>query len=406
MTLISYLGVFLSLLAIPFASKRLTLPKLAFFLLLLAIHMTTTVLAFTYAHSHSSDSNTYYFDLYHFNDRSWLITSTVFIVHITQVLKQYLGATYFDAFVMFQAVGYWGIATLNRTFEEISEKVGTPPRMVFSCLLLLPTIHYWTSSIGKDGILFFAIALCTWSILNLRRRRWQFCVAVLLMMLCRAHIAVLVVASLALAAAAYQGMTLGRRLILLVPAVAALGFLALAVQTYVDFDVTDAGSVTSFLESRTAQPLSAQGNTNLAGASYPVRLASLFLRPMFYDSQNSLGIVASLENCVILLIIAYIAIHFRELFELYRKVFFIRFAVTLTVVLVLLLALVNYNVGLGLRQRTMALPPLLSLFVASWALRQRLRAQKLAIANSPVRRQQMALAATGAALQGGRQSQA
>jgi hypothetical protein len=52
-------------------------------------------------------------------------------------------------------------------------------------------------------------------------------------------------------------------------------------------------------------------------------------------------------------------------------VYFVRYTIALSVVLILLLALVNYNVGLGLRQRTMVISPLLSLFVAAWAYRVR-----------------------------------
>jgi hypothetical protein len=221
-------------------------------------------------------------------------------------------------------------------------------------------------------------------VLNLSRRFVQLGVAILLMTLVRAHIAVMVVASLALAAAAYRGFSLGRRLALLAPAGAALAFLATTVQSYLGVNIADAGSVTTYLEARTALPMAAQGNTNLSGASFLARLASLLFRPMFYDARNALGIVASLENCVILLVIAYCFAHSRQLVDLYRKVFFIRFAVIFSLILTVLLAMVNYNVGLGLRQRTMILPPLLSIFVSLWALRMRLKLGPPATIGAPL----------------------
>jgi hypothetical protein len=397
-TAVSYLGVFLCLVAMPFASKSMTFRKLAFAIVLLFMHIAATILSYTYAQSHVSDSALYYDDFYHFNNQPWSSVGTIFVIHITQILKQYLSATYLDCFMIFQAIGFWGILILMRTFEEIHMRVGTNESMISGYLLCLPTLHYWTSYIGKDAILLFAISLCTWSALNLSKRILQFCFAVLVMTLCRAHIALIVVVSLALAAAAYRGLSLGRRLVVMMPAVGALAVLAGIVRSYLGVNIADAGSVANFLEERTAIPIAAQGSTNLNGDPFILRLISLLVRPMFFDARNLLGIVASLENCVLVFVIGYCFVHYRQLLELYRKVLFIRFALILTAVLTILLATVNYNVGLGLRQRTMIIPPLLSIFVAIRAFRMRLKSgQRPPATVGPPLHQQVGIPVTAAA---------
>lgn len=401
MTFVSYLALVFSLLALPLASARLTLPRLGFAFCLLLIHIAATILSYTYAQSHIADSALYYYDLWHFASNPWWSLGTVFVIHLTQAFKDYLGASYLDCFMIFQAIGFWGIMILMRTFEDVHEKILTAQSTLSKYLLFLPSIHFWTASIGKDAILFFAIALCIWSVLNLRQRVISFGFALLVMALARVHIAVVVVASLAIAATLYRGFSLGRRITLLLPAVLALAVLAALVQSSIGVDLSNPGSVATFLEERTDVIAAAAGNTSLNGQPFIVRLVSLLFRPMFVDARNALGIVASVENVFFLLIYSYCLLRWREVVELYRKVFFIRFALVLTLSLVVLLAIVNYNVGLGLRQRTMFLPPLLSIFVAIWAFRQRMKLGEPALQTSRPLRAQMAVPAVAGTPGGG-----
>jgi hypothetical protein len=265
---------------------------------------------------------------------------------------------------------------LSRTLEEVHARIGANDTVISKCLLLLPTIHYWTSAIGKDSLLFLAITLCIWSTLNLSRRILYFGFALFLMLLTRVHIALVVVASLSIAATFYRGLSLGRRIMLLAPAAAAVVVLVLVVRTSFGVNLADAGSIANFLAERSAMWQLAAGNASIYGASYPVKLVSLLVRPMFVDARNAFGVVASVENLIVLTIILTCVVQWRKLLELYKKVFFIRFALIATIGLILLLAIANYNVGLGLRQRTMFFPSLLSVFAAVWAYSSRLRRER------------------------------
>lgn len=385
MTIVSFFALILSLLALLLMSQRKTPQKMAFGFLLLCLHISATILYFTSAKASHSDASIYYFDPWHFNSKPWYALSTTFIIHITQFLKNHLNATYFDCFMLFQVAGFAGIMILARTFEEIHARVGAGDTTISKCLLLLPTIHYWTSAIGKDGILFLAITLCTWSALNLSRRFLWFGLAVLIMVSTRVHIALIVVAALSVAASFYPRLSLGRRLGLLAPAAIALGTLALVVRTSLGVNLASADSITNFFAQASAGWELAAGNASIYGDSYPMKLASLLVRPMFLDARNLLGVVASIENLFVLAIILTCAVRWRYLLELYKNVLFIRFALCLTIGLILLIAIGNYNVGLGLRQRTMFFPPLLSMFVAVWAYRARLRSDRgRPFANAPL----------------------
>jgi small-conductance mechanosensitive channel len=101
-----------------------------------------------------------------------------------------------------------------------------------------------------------------------------------------------------------------------------------------------------------------------------VRLLSLLFRPLFLDAQGAFGLIASLENVFIIVLLVTLFRNFGQLMRMIRQVFFIRFAAVFALILIVLLSLVYYNVGLGLRQKIMFMPALLTMFVAVLAVRR------------------------------------
>jgi hypothetical protein len=238
-------------------------------------------------------------------------------------------------------------------------------------ILFLPSVNFWTAAIGKDAPIFFAICLSLWAMLDLRKRYIYFGLALALMVVVRAHIALMAAAALAGAAFFERSITLGRKAGLLSVALICVSFLAGAVQNTLDVDVTSTSSVSAFLEKQNGIYENVGGTTSLGSASFPVRLFSLLFRPLFFDSLGMMGLVASIENVAVIFAFLYMLIRWRNLVFLTRRVLFFRFAVIFAAMILISLSLVYYNVGLGLRQRVMAYPMVFSMLVALWAYRRK-----------------------------------
>ncbi|MEO5772706.1 MAG: hypothetical protein ABIQ32_01130 [Sphingomicrobium sp.] len=158
------------------------------------------------------------------------------------------------------------------------------------------------------------------------------------------------------------------RIVLIAMTMVGLGAVAATVRSTFSVDVTSAGSVGDFFagQAQTAQ-LFDTGSAVL-NAPFPLRLLSLLLRPFFIDARGVLGLIASVENLLMAAMFVTFAAKFRLFKACFKQVLFFRYATIFAVLVLLLLAVVYYNVGLGLRQRTMAFPALLALFVAMRAL--------------------------------------
>lgn len=343
--------------------------RLLIALMLFILHLSATFVYFNYVQTHVTDTAFYYFDRFGFNHQAFGL-GTIFVVQFTQFLKHTFGATYLDSFLVFQTFGYWGLMLLMRLFQEIQIAMSVPESNPPLVLLFLPSLQFWTAAPGKDAALFFAVCLCAWSVMKFGKRMLPFSIGLAVMVFFRAHIALITVMSLAIAALIHGRMTIGRKFILLTITVGGAVILISAVNSSLNLDVTSSGSLASFYSERDQIAASTPGTTSIGDAPYYVRLFSLLFRPLFVDASGGFGLIPSIENLGSIALFAYLLLNWNDVRVLTRHVFYMRFALAFSIIVILLLASVNYNLGLGIRQRIMALPTLLSILVALWAVRQ------------------------------------
>jgi len=333
------------------------------------------VASYAYFQTNVSDATGYYFDS--LGMERWPFTlGTVFTVKLVQFLRDTIGGSYFDYFLLFQAFGLWGLAFLLRTFEEIHELAGVAPTTASYLVLMIPGLHFWTSFIGKDAPLFLAASLCVWATIKLRRRLPAFALGIGMMTLFRPHIALVAVIALAGAAFFARGTGPVARVALVAVAAAAAVYIGATLESTFQLRFSSADAVFDWFARQGEISKQFTSGSAVLNASYPFRLFSLLFRPMFLDATTPMALVASFENLAMLFMIGFVLFNWREFYRLSRSAFFLQFAALFAVTLIILLAAVYYNVGLGLRQRTMIMPALLTVFITMWAVRQRRRAER------------------------------
>ena len=368
MTLVGLLGPIIALLAWQMAFVERTRTRAAIFFLAFLTHIGTTILYYFWVQTTVADTILYYDDPYSFYGTGFGM-GTRFVIYMVQYLKDILGGTYLDYFLLFQAFGFWGVVLMMRIFEEIHIELGTKQSPFTYLLFFLPSIHFWTSAIGKDAPLFLAASLAVWSAMQLRRRFIAFGLSILIMVLFRPYIALAALMALALSAFIDPRNSVGTKLVLLLAAFAAVVPVLGTVENTFRVDVTSAESVSDFFQYQSEISAQDEGGSAVVGASYPVRIFSLLFRPLFVDANGAFGLIASLENLFLMFILFQMLRNFGSVKKLVRSVFFVRFGSIFAVVLILLLGFVYYNVGLGLMQKVMFMPGLLTLFVAVLAVK-------------------------------------
>ncbi len=367
MSAVGLIGILLCLAALPFFPPARTARGLGLFVALLALHVTASIAFYRYALTSSADAALYYYDTTGLR-RSGFQAGTIFTIKLAQSLKGIVGGTYLDHFLIFQSFGFWGLLLLQRCIAHAQREFGDAITPAPYWLLFLPGLHFWTGAIGKDAPLFFSISLAVWATIRLSTRAIWFALAVAIMLMFRPHIALITTASLAAGLFFGSKTNVITRFLLIGIALAALGLVAGTVEKSLVVDLSDPASVGAFLEQQQQRAGWISGATNLQNSIFPVRLFSLLFRPFFLDAGGAFGLISSVENLVYLTVIGFMVWNWREAAQLFRVGLQFRFAIVFSVVLTVLLTLTYYNVGLGLRQKTMIMPALLTLFSAQWFL--------------------------------------
>jgi hypothetical protein len=352
-----------------FARANESRGRFIFFVLLLLIHIGAAVATYSYTQSFGGDALIYYYDNLQIYGRATGL-STVFLVNFVQTLKTYIGGSFFDYFLLFQSMGFWGLLFMIRAFDDIHQELGQPTFKGVYLLLFLPGLHYWTSAIGKDAPVFLSVAMCTWAAFRLQTRYLVFGAGVVIVLLIRPHIALMALIAFALTLLLGRNISLLTRAGLMAVVLAGIGSVATLVEgTVGGLNLSSTDSMTELLESRSQVSEESGADLSIVEGSFPVKLFSLLFRPFFIDANGALGYIASLENVVLLTIVLTLIRRFRTAFAVARAAAFARFALFFFIMITGLLALFNYNVGLGLRQKMMMMPALLVFFVAVMAVR-------------------------------------
>lgn len=377
MTVLGVLGALLGLLAWPIAVIERTRLRATVFLIAWLIHIGMGVVFYLYTLANISDSYGYYYDAGGLYSQG-LGVGTSLITFIVQAMKSVVGGTFLDYFMIFQAFGFFGLALLMRMFEEIYLELRVRQPFFIYGLLFLPGLHFWTSSIGKDGPIFTAVCLTLWASMHIRGRWFWMGLGIFLVLIIRPHVALITAAAVSGTILLDRATSTATRIFLVAAAIGGM-FLALyTVESTFGIDLTNADSISDYLAAQEQFTTTEDAGATLVRGGFLVKLFSLLFRPFFIDGDGPFGMLASLENAALLIVIATLLWNFRDAVALFRRVTFLRFAVIAGAGMILLLTLMYYNVGLGLRQKTMFVPCLLLLFAVVTGIRKVRRAATMA----------------------------
>ena len=381
--IVSLLGLIISLFAYLIAFPDPRHRRFDIYAGLLAIHIAGAVAYWLLSFEEAMDAFMYYRDPFNFIKEDPFESGTYFVVHFVQMVRANLGGSFLDHFLLFQCFGMIGIALLIRTFGEIAESLNMQVPLHAYFVLALPGLHFWTAMIGKDGPMFMAVALTMWAALRIQRRIVWMAVAIIVMLLIRPHVAAISVAAI-VGALLYSKQLSSNARIALAP-LALIALVLVVAKAGERFNVTlDLDSLSNFFDEQQSHEDEYGSGSALQDKAFPIKVWSLLFRPFFIDQPGMMAKVVSAENAFLLYVFGYIAVHWRMVLRLAKNVYFISYCMLFAPVLIVLLALVNYNIGLGLRQKMMAIPAVLLIYVTIYMYKRHLAAGALQTSGSAV----------------------
>ncbi|WP_397473712.1 hypothetical protein [Pusillimonas sp.] len=305
------------------------------------------------------------------------------VVNIATLFVTGLDLSFLGACLLFNIFGSIGLIAFDACLQAATADKSRLLRRFATLIVLLPSISFWSSALGKDSLAFMAAALTLFAALDVRRRYVLLAVAIFIMALVRPHIAGVMVIALTGSLVLQRRLPLGQRLFLGTAALAATAVMVPFALGYAGLgEASGTDDIMSYVEERQSVNTQGGSSVDIASMSLPMQLFSYLFRPMPYEAGSIFALAASVDNlALIFLVFAGGAQALRRRrYKLAGNRAFMWFYCMLTW---LILALTTANLGIAVRQKWMFAPMLIYLFISLMGRsRQRSARHRMAVRNT------------------------
>lgn len=274
--------------------------------------------------------------------------------------------SFFGLSIVYTLLGYIGITFFYVLFSDnISYNTKIGGYYVFPLILFLPNLHFWSGGVGKDTLLFLSIALFVYGMQYPLKNVGKLALALGLSYLIRPHITIFLITSFGLAFVLDGKLKLYQKILFFGLCLA--GFLALFdnIMAYLKLESLDTESVTEFADTRVSNLSRSSTGSSVDISSYPLplKIFTFLYRPLFFDINGVMAIVASFEN-LLLLVLSWKFLKLNPI-KVFRKGNYMVKALCIFLTIgAVSFSLILSNLGIMLRQKNMFIPALL--FICLW----------------------------------------
>ncbi len=280
---------------------------------------------------------------------SKVLDLSFFTGNMLYALLGYLG------FIYFYLIGKNLIGTNRLTFTIKLFKVPIYPWIFF-----LPNLHFWSSGIGKDSILFFCIALFIYSLFNIKQRALGLIISLLVSFAIRPHITMFLIVAFSAGYVLDGSLKAYQKFFILALFVVGMALSYQYVLQFVQLESFETSTIEEYAATKASKlnKVGSGSGVEISGYSFPAKVFTFLYRPLFFDINGVMAILASLENFILLLL----TIKFlrNKPLKAFKNANFILKGMLFFFLLgTLSFSLILGNLGIMLRQKNMFIPVIL-----------------------------------------------
>ena len=320
------------------------------------VHFIITFASYGFILGSVADAKHYYSESVSITDwgLSYLSNGTSFIVFLNYMLVQWLQLSFLGCFLVFSFISYLGCL---RLFDVIIDLTDRSYNVSYLLLLLIGT-HFWTVSLGKDALMFYAMCCLCYNI-YFDKPRSHYILPLMLIGFIRLHVLIFVLVGGGVSYVftnkkiktqtkfVFAGLVLGA-LLFLIPF-----FLK-------EIAVTNISDIEGKLQNSMNANLEGGAGVDMKDSNLVVKWFSYMFRPFIFEARDPMFLVSALENLVWLYIFFIIikGLFFDKIKTNYILWSYIGIILACTLPLAYTLA----NFGISMRQKIMIFPFFLILF--------------------------------------------
>ena len=276
-----------------------------------------------------------------------------------------MGFTYWPLAFLYNAAGAVGLIFFYAALEEgTAESKSVFAQLLIAVCMLVPSLSFWTSGIGKDAPAFLAVGIFSWSVMAFGRRQPAAAAAVLIMLPVRPHVAALMV--LSVAAGTLFVKELRGTVRFGIGAVSAAGAAFAVPLALLSSGTARFSSIGEFISDRQEHNMGGGSSVDITAMNPALRMFSYLYRPLPGEASGFGQLAESFDNVFLILltalgVFAILRAGSIRIFRTYSIPIF--YGVSCLV----LLSQVTANIGLASRQKWMLVPALMLVIVGAWS---------------------------------------
>ena len=283
---------------------------------------------------------------------------TMFMYAFNYLFSNLLNMSYLSNTLLFSLFGFMGLTFFYLVaLQTVPYNKIISGYVLFPLIFFLPNLHFWSSGVGKDTTLFLCIGMFTYGIMKPFQRIPLLVLAGLLSMAIRPHITLFLMVGFGLAYV-FGGKVSPAQRIIFSAAMIAIGLAILpSVMEFAKIEEASAEGFDKFATGKAAvlSRSSAGSAIDISSYPFPLKVLTFWFRPALFDVRNLNGLIAALENLLLLLVFIK-AMRTSPIRAFKAAPFVIKGLVIFLVVGTLAFSQSLGNMGIMIRMRNMFLP--------------------------------------------------
>ena len=286
---------------------------------------------------------------------------TMFMYAFNFLFSNLLNMSYLSNTLLYSLFGFMGmtffyiVAIKNVPYNKIINGY-----VLFPLIFFLPNLHFWSSGVGKDTTLFLCIGMFAYGLMKPFQRIPLIAISMFLSMAIRPHITLFLLVGFGLAYILGGKVSPFQRFVFAAIMIGVGIAILPSVMQFAKIEEASAEGFDKFATSKAAVLSRASSGSAIDVSAYPfpLKVLTFLFRPFFFDVRNINGLIASIENLVLVIVFVK-AMRTNPIGAFKAAPFVIKGLVFFLIVGTLAFSQSLGNVGIMIRMRNMFLPGLI-----------------------------------------------
>jgi hypothetical protein len=269
-------------------------------------HFVFTLIAYDYFIKNGGDAGLYWFNSRYVEGKVWLDFfnyGTDSLLFLNYPLVKIISLPIWCGFMIYSCIGFLGICQFYRLVKLwVGDKVVIWGINIIPFVLLMPNMHYWTSILGKEPLIFLFIATVILECLRKRYFSFQLFFSLTFLLIIRPHVALILVFSFVLMLLVFENWNCKRKAIIGISASVLLVGCFILFLKISNIKVFNWAKILRFNKYALLSLKDSNSYIPMIQYSYPEKLFAFYFRPLFFDIQNIYGFFISIENLLLLIL--------------------------------------------------------------------------------------------------------